>query len=109
MTEQEKATALGAQLEEAERLRIEVIYLKLVNLELQVKGLDIQKAVIVEQMKALQADMEKERQALSAKYGVDINRTSVKADGTINRPAQQVPATAVAPPAPAQVFAEPEN
>ena len=122
MTEQQKTNGPGAQvrpiappgaptapasvpqLEEADRLRVENIYLKLVNLELQAKGLDQQKGMldmqknhIVEQMKGLQAEMEKERVALSAKYGVDISRTSVKPDGTIKADAKPVAAVAAVP------------
>ena len=79
-------TPPGKQLEEAERLKIENLYLKLQNCQLQVQNLDNSKALMILQMKELQAEMEKTRAELSAKYGTDISRTTVKADGTIVSP-----------------------
>lgn len=76
-------TPPGKQLDEAERLRIENIYLKLQNCQLQVQNLDNAKSMVVQNMKELQGEMEKVRAELSLKYGTDISRTTVKADGTI--------------------------
>lgn len=96
MSEQEKANGQSAEqkLDEADRLRIENIYLKLMHLQSQVQILDLQKASVAGQMKELQAQMEKERQALSVKYGLDINPTTVKPDGTIKGAMKPVPVTA---------------
>jgi hypothetical protein len=76
-------TPPGQQLTEAERLSIENVYLRMQNMQLQVQNLDNTKAAIIEQMRALQAEMEQKKTALSEKYGVDIGRTTVKADGSI--------------------------
>lgn len=76
-------TRPGQQLDEAERLKIENSFLKLQNMQLQVQNLDRAKADIIEGMRAEQQQMEKYRAELSAKYGTDISRTTVTAEGHI--------------------------
>lgn len=82
-------TPPGKKLTEEERLSIENIYLKLQNCQLQVQNLDAMKNEIVGQMRQLKDEMEKKRAELTAKYGVPIERTSVKADGTIVETAKE--------------------
>ena len=69
-----------------ERLTIENLFLKLQNAQHQVQQLDQNKAALIDQMRQLQTEMEAQRAALSEKYGIDISRTTVKADGTIVYP-----------------------
>lgn len=88
--ERERAAAAPtmppAKLTDTERLEIENIFLKIQNAQLQVQNIDNAKVALVEQMRELQKEMDEKRKALSAKYGVDITRATVKPDGTIIAP-----------------------
>ena len=72
------------KLTEEERLTIENKYLHIQNLALQVERIDAQKAAAAEQIKELQKELTEYTAALSKKYGVDLTRTTVAANGTIH-------------------------
>lgn len=84
------AAAAPTKLEEADRLAVENIYLRLQHLKGQVDLCDAQKMLLEmqkkdagQQMLQLQEQMKKKRDELSVKYGTPIDATSVSADGTI--------------------------
>jgi hypothetical protein len=68
-----------------DRLEVENIALQMRVLQGQVQNCDLTKNGLVTQMKDLQLQMEKLSNALSVKYGIDIRRNTVAADGTIIR------------------------
>jgi hypothetical protein len=79
-----------AKLDEADRLAVENIYLKLQYLKGQVDLCDSQKMLLEmqkkdvgQQMLALQEQMKKKRDELTLKYGTPIDAASVLPDGTI--------------------------
>lgn len=72
-----------SKLDEADRLAVENIYLKLQNLKLQIDLLDSQKKDAGMQMLKLQDDMRKKQAELSVKYGMSIEQTTVMPDGTL--------------------------
>ena len=69
-----------------ERLQIELLFTQLQNSQLQLQLLDAQKNQIIGSMREQQQAMEAYRAMLSAKYGVDIGRTTVAPNGTIKGP-----------------------
>lgn len=75
--------AAPTKLEEADRLGVENIYLRLTNLKLQIDLLDSQKKEAGMQMLRLQDEMRKKQVELSAKYGMSIEPTTVNPDGTL--------------------------
>lgn len=77
---------LPTKLEEVDRLAIENIFLKMQVAQGQVEKCDQTKAQVVATMQQLQAEMQTKKTELAAKYGVDIGRTNILADGTIVRP-----------------------
>ena len=76
-------TPPGKRLTEEERLTIENIYLKIQNAQMQITHYDTAKGQLIVEMRELQQKMENHRAALSAKYGVDIGRTTVTPSGEI--------------------------
>jgi hypothetical protein len=83
-------TPAPAKIDEADRLAVENIFLKLQYLKSQVELCDSQKMLLEmqkkdvgQQMLQLQDQLNKLRSGLSAKYGMTIDATSVSADGTI--------------------------
>lgn len=97
----------GQKLEDAERLQVENLYLKMVNCQLRVQALDRQKEDTVNEMRSIQQQLDEYRKGLSAKYGVDISRGSVTPDGYIKGPPQAATAPAADVAAPAQEPEEP--
>src|ERR1700677_2935310 len=105
MEENGKQAAPELRLDEADRLAVENIFLKLQNLNLQVEKMDrivaeaqSQKANMVAQMKQLQDDIKKKRDELSAKYGTPIEASTVTADGFIKpKPVAVAPANSQFP------------
>lgn len=77
----------GAQkLTEEERLRMENFFLRMQNIQLQVRELDAQKSNCFASLQDITAELETFRKQLTDKYGVEITRTTVKADGTLVQP-----------------------
>jgi hypothetical protein len=91
------APAPATKLDEADRLAVENIYLKLQNLKLSIDLLDVQKKDAGMQMLKLQDDMRKKQAELSAKYGMPIEAATVSPDGTLRPRAQSAAATRVVP------------
>lgn len=79
-------TPPGKRLEEAERLKIENMFLRMQNMQLQLQNLDTAKQQLITDMRGVQTDMENYRAELSKKYGVDIGRTTVDTQGNIRIP-----------------------
>ena len=76
----------GQKIDEADRLAIENIFLRMQNSQLQLQNLEHKKNEVVMGMKELQTMMEAKREELSKKYGVVIGPKSLAPDGTIITP-----------------------
>lgn len=72
------------KLTEEERLRIENYHLKVENLRLQQERLqsDLRKSITM--LQDLQVEIGKYQEALNEKYGVDLLKCHIAADGTIS-------------------------
>ncbi len=80
---QEAAPAPARRIDEADRLAIENIYLRMQVLQQRLLILDHQKNETALAMKELQGEMETKRKELSTKYGVEINQKSIDKNGFI--------------------------
>ena len=88
--EPESARLSKIKVDETDLLRVENVFLKAQNLESQIRMLDAQKLQLIEQLKKLQQEMLDKKKALGEKYGIDMDKVDVDADGNV-KPRVQLP------------------